>query len=111
MEKFAKAKEDLPTIIRRNTWRNVVPHSKDYLTRQTVINFKLLELARKAAEKKFKNKLLSSQLKDEITVFSKTVTEKDMDDLHNDIDDLYATLYVLIACFSGKYFPKQSEPS
>ena len=34
-----------------------------------------------------------------------------MDDLHNDNDDLYATLYGLIACFSGKYFPKQSEPS
>ena len=67
----------------------------------------------KAAEK------IPANFKDEITVFSTTVTEKDKVDLHTDVPkikmknlgDFYAAYYSLIVCFSGKYFPKLSDYS
>ena len=50
---------------------------EDYLTGQIVTNFKLLELVIRAAEKIQKQGYYSTNLKDELTVFSITVTEKD----------------------------------
>ena len=60
-----------------------------------------------------------ANLKDEITVFSTTVTEKDTVDLYTGLpkikvknfDEFYATIYSLIVSFSGRCFPKLSELS
>ena len=76
--------------------------SEDCLTRQIVTNSKLLKLVIKAA-RKIQKGYYPANLKDEITLFSTTVTEKDTVDLHTDLpktkvknlDDFYATHYIV----------------
>ena len=66
------------------------------------------------AAKKIQKGYYPADLKDEITVLSTTVTEKDTVDLHTDLsnikvenlDDFYATYYSFIVCLSGKIFSK-----
>ena len=91
---------------------------EDYVKRQIVTNSKLLELVIKGTDKIQKQGYYPANLKDEVTVFSTTVKEKNKVHLHTDLpkikvkklDDFHATYYSLIVRFSGKYFPKLSNP-
>ena len=58
---------------------------EDYPTHQIAINSKLLDLVIKGAEKIQKQGYYPANLKDEITVFSTTITEKGTVDLHTDL--------------------------